>query len=301
MAGAASFIIGGLLHPVERRNPEKNPQEAIAYRSSTSLAGRIAYAWLPLRQDIVLSNLQLAFAGGLTEAEIQQLARAFYAHFLRSFREFFTLALTPAAQRAKLVRIERPEIFFKALEGRRGLLLFGGHTGSWSVTLPAAIRQYPALRNRISILLRPFRPAWLRRIFWQSFRQAGINVLAKRGSMTTILQRLAANQVVGFVMDQHAAPKEGVQVNFFGRPAWTFRSLAVVARRSGAAVVPVAIWRERDGQHVFRLEEPLPPVVTADYDDDIRANTQMYNDALERIIRRHPEQWIWTHRRWKEG
>jgi len=301
MADAASFIIGGLLHPVERSNPEKNPQDAIDYRSPTSLVARIAYAWLPLRQDIVLSNLQLAFAGSLTEAEIQELARAFYAHFLRSFREFFTLALTPAATRAKLVRIERPEIFFKALEAGRGLLLLGGHTGSWSVTLPAAIRQYPDLRNRISILLRPFRPAWLQRIFWESFQRAGINVLAKRGSMSTILQRLAANQVVGFVMDQHAAPREGVRANFFGRPAWTFRSLAVVARRSGAAVVPVAIWRERDGRHVFRLEEPLPPIATASYDDDIRANTQMYNDALERIIRRHPEQWIWNHRRWKDG
>ena len=289
------------MHPVERRNHEQNPQDATASRTPTSLLGRIAYAWLPLRQDIVLSNLQLAFAGGLTEAEIQQLARAFYAHFVRSLGEFFTLALTPAATRAKLVRIENPEIFFKALEGRRGLLLLGGHTGSWSVTLPAAILQYPDLRNRISIVLRPFRPAWLQRIFWASFRRAGINVLAKRRSMTTILQRLAANQVVGFVMDQHAAPREGVRVNFFGRPAWTFRSLAVVARRSGAAVVPVAIWRERDGQHVFRLQEPLPPIVTAAYDDDIRANTQMYNDALERIIRRHPEQWIWNHRRWKDG
>ena len=289
------------MHPVERHNPEGNPRDPSGYQSRPSLAGRIAYAWMPLRQDIVLSNLRLAFGGCLSEAEIQQLSRAFYAHFVRSLREFFTLPLTPAATRTKLVRIENPEIFFKALEAGRGLLLCGGHTGNWSVTLTAAILQYPALRDRISILLRPFRPAWLQRFFWERFRRAGIEVLAKRGSMSTILRRLAANQVVGFVMDQHASPREAVRVNFFGRPAWTFRSLAVVARRSGAAVVPVAIWRERDGTHVFRLEDALPPVVTTDFDDDIRVNTQMYNDALERIIRRHPEQWIWNHRRWKDG
>jgi Kdo2-lipid IVA lauroyltransferase/acyltransferase len=287
------------LNPLERRNQETGPHDPIAY-PPPSLVGKIVYACLPLRQNTVVSNLQLAFGDRLTEAEIRQLARAFYAHFIRSFWEFFALALTPSATRAKLVRIENPEIFFTALEARRGLILLGGHTGSWSVTLTAAILQYPDLRDRISILLRPFRPAWLQRIFWERFRRAGINILEKRRSMNTILRRLAANQVVGFVMDQHASPREGVRVNFFGRPAWTFRSLAVVARRSGAPVVPVAVWREGAG-HVFRLERPIAPIVTPDLEHDIRANTQLYNDALERIIRRHPEQWIWNHRRWKNA
>jgi KDO2-lipid IV(A) lauroyltransferase len=199
-----------------------------------------------------------------------------------------------------MVRIEHPEIFFKALEARRGLILLGGHTGNWSVTLTAVMLRYPDLCGRISVLVRPFRPAWLQRLSWRRFQEAGINILEKRRSMKAILQRLAANQAVGFVMDQHASPKEAVQVDFFGRPAWTFRSLAVIARRSGAAIVPVGVHRE-GRQHVLRLERPIEQVVTADLEHDIRVNTQMYNDALERIIRHHPEQWIWNHRRWKEA
>lgn len=290
------------MNPAGRHDREHLAEDPPHYPTTRAgLAGRIAYALFPLRQNTVLGNLRLAFGDTLNEAELRDLARAFYSHLLRSLWEFLTVGRKPLATQAGLVRIEKPEIFFTALEAGRGVLLFGAHTGNFPVALTAAILQYPELRGRVAIVLRPFRPAWLRNLFWSRFARAGIDVLEKRGSMSEILRRLATSQTVGFVMDQHAAPAEGVRVNFFGRPAWTFRSLAVVARRSGAAVIPAAIWRERDGGHVFRLEAPLATVATADFAADLRVNTQLYNDALERIIRRHPEQWIWNHRRWKDA
>ena len=84
-------------------------------------------------------------------------------------------------------------------------------------------------------------------------------------------------------------------------PAGTFRSLAIIARATGAPVVPAATWRERDGHHVLRFEEPLTPIECDDYDEEIRRNTRAYNAMLERLILRHPEQWWWMHRRWKSG
>jgi len=221
------------------KQPMAISEDRVAYRPRISFVGQIAYACLPLRQDVVLSNMRRAFSDRLCEAEIRDLAQAFYSHFTLSLWEFFTIALRTPAAHAKMVRIEHPEIFFNVLEARRGLILLGGHTGNWSVALTALILHYPELCGRISVLVRPFRPAWLQRLFWRRFQEAGINILEKRRSMKAILQRLAANQAVGFVMDQHASPQEAVQVDFFGRPAWTFRSLAVIARRSGAAIVPV--------------------------------------------------------------
>jgi lauroyl/myristoyl acyltransferase len=88
-------------------------------------------------------------------------------------------------------------------------------------------------------------------------------------------------------------------VPFFGQPAGTFRSLALIARATGAPVIPASAWRERNGHHVLRFEEPLVPIACDDYDEEIRRNTQSYNQALERLILRHPEQWWWMHRRWK--
>jgi len=88
-------------------------------------------------------------------------------------------------------------------------------------------------------------------------------------------------------------------VDFLGHPAGTFKSLAILALSTGAPVIPACSWREPDGTHVLRFEDPLPLIECDDTNEAIRKNTQAYNAALERMLLRHPEQWIWMHRRWK--
>jgi KDO2-lipid IV(A) lauroyltransferase len=68
---------------------------------------------------------------------------------------------------------------------------------------------------------------------------------------------------------------------------------------TSAPVIPASSWREPDGTHVLRFEEPLPLIECDDAGEAIRQNTRAYNAALGRILLRHPEQWIWMHRRWK--
>jgi KDO2-lipid IV(A) lauroyltransferase len=131
------------------------------------------------------------------------------------------------------------------------------------------------------------------------FRKAGLGVLPKKGALDAILDRLGAGDAVAFVLDQHAVGRDGVHSEFFGHPAATFRSLAIVALATGAPVVPLASWREPDGCHVLRFEDPLPLIERDDPDEAIRANTRAYNAVLERLVLRHPEQWFWVHRRWK--
>jgi len=63
--------------------------------------------------------------------------------------------------------------------------------------------------------------------------------------------------------------------------------------------VPASSWREPNGSHVLRFEEPLDPIVDDDAKAELAANTRAYNAALERLVVRHPEQWWWVHRRWK--
>jgi len=99
--------------------------------------------------------------------------------------------------------------------------------------------------------------------------------------------------------DQHASPPDGIAVDFFGHPAWTFKSLAIMALATGAPVVPAWSYREADGRHVLRFEAPLQVLEHDDTNEAIRRNTRAYNAELERLILRRPEQWYWVHRRWK--
>ena len=72
-----------------------------------------------------------------------------------------------------------------------------------------------------------------------------------------MIEGVAAGDAIVFPFDQHAGPPDGIEVDFFGSPAWTFKSLALIALASGGQVLPAASWREQDGRHVLRFEEPV--------------------------------------------
>jgi len=179
------------------------------------------------------------------------------------------------------------------------VLILTGHFGNFEVATAAGLDSYPQARGRFWFVRRPVKPEWLDALVTRRFRRAGFGILPKRGGLDAILDRLAAGDLVVFPFDQHATRKDGVLVEFFGHPAGTFRSLAVIALSTGAPVVPASSWREPDGRHVLRFEEPLAAIEHGDTNEAIRLNTRAYNAALERMIVRHPEQWWWVHRRWK--
>jgi Kdo2-lipid IVA lauroyltransferase/acyltransferase len=267
-------------------------------RLDAPAAGKFMYHCVPIRRRVVMSNLRRAFGASLDDHQIVTLAQGFYAHLLRSLSEFARVNLTPRSLHPP-VRVENVEAILKAHALGKGVLVLSGHFGNWEVVLPQAIESFAQYKGQFHILRRPLRPGLLDRLVTHRMRKSGLEVIPKRGSLQTILDRLGAGDAVVFIMDQHAGARDGVLAEFFGSPAWTFRSLALMALSTKAPVVPAALWREADGSHVLRFEEALWPVDGATADEAIAANTRRYNAVLERIIMRHPEQWFWFHRRWK--
>lgn len=268
-------------------------------RTEPPLGGKLLYHLLPLRRAVVIENLRRVFGEAVPEDEITRLAQAHYAHLARLCLEFLWFPWLSDKRRATMARVENLEALLAAHAQGKGVLVLTGHFGNWEVATAAGLRRYPHARGRLYFVRRPFKPRWVDALVSRRFRRAGLEIVPKRGRLQTILDRLAAHDVVVFPFDQHAARRDGVVVDFFGHPAGTFRSLAILALNTGAPVVPGASWREPDGTHVLRFEEALPVIESEDVDEAIRQNTRAYNAALERLILRHPEQWWWVHRRWK--
>jgi KDO2-lipid IV(A) lauroyltransferase len=261
--------------------------------------GRFLFRYLRLRRKVVLANLGRVFGDTLPAEEIEKLAAAHYGHLWQLALEFLQFRFLSQAQKLARVRVENVEAFVRAYEQGKGVLVLTGHFGNWEVATVAAIAHFPHMRGKFHFVRRAIKPQWLDRVVTRRFNQAGFGVFAKRGSLDAMLERLAANEVIVFPFDQHAGPPDGIEVELFGHPAWTFKSLAIIALATGAPVVPAAGWRDAGGRHVLRFEEPLAPVEHENTSEAIRLNTRAYNRALERLILRHPEQWWWVHRRWK--
>ncbi|MGW8183799.1 MAG: LpxL/LpxP family acyltransferase [Burkholderiales bacterium] len=274
---------------------------ALAERAQTvvPLAGKLLYHLLPLRRGVILENLRRVYGATLPEAEIVRLAQAHYGHLARLVREFLTYRWLPMARRMALVTVQNRAAIEAAHAKGKGLLILTGHFGNWEVSTIAGIRSVSDVRCTFYFVRRPLKPQWFEDLVNRRFRRAGFGVLPKRGALDAILDRLEAGDAIVFPFDQHAGGSDGVRVEFFGHPAGTFRSLAILALATGAPVVPAASWREPDGRHVLRFEEALPVIECEDTNEAIRRNTRAYNAALERLILRHPEQWWWIHRRWK--
>jgi len=261
--------------------------------------GRLLYRVLPVRRKVILENMRRVFGDATPAAEIERLAQAHYGHFGRLVWEFLRFPWLSAEQRRAMVRVENLDALIAALEQGKGVLILTGHFGSFEVATAAGLDSYPQARGRFWFVRRPVKSEWLDGLLTRRFQRAGFGILPKRAGLEAILDKLAAGDLVVFPFDQHAGRKDGVLVEFFGHPAGTFRSLAVIALTTGAPVVPASSWREPDGSHVLRFESPLAPIEDPDANEAIRRNTRAYNAALELMIVRHPEQWWWVHRRWK--
>jgi len=272
---------------------------AQADRAAPSRAARLLYRLLPFRRKVVLDNLRRVYGEVVDDGEIKRLAQAHYGHLSRLLWEFVWFPWLPQARRLAMVRVENLEALLTAHELGKGVLVLTGHFGNFEVATAAGLAQFPQARGRFHFVRRPIRPEWLDRLVTRRFRKAGFGVLPKRGGLDAILDRLAAGDLVVFPFDQHANRKDGVLAEFFGHPAGTFRSLAVIALTTGAPVVPASSWREPNGQHVLRFEAQILPTEHSDTNEAIRLTTRSYNRALERMIVRRPEQWWWVHRRWK--
>jgi KDO2-lipid IV(A) lauroyltransferase len=274
---------------------------ALPMSTSVPLAGRLLFNMLPIRRGVVLDNLRRVFGSAVPLPELHRLAQAHYAHLWRLIVEFVRFRFLSAARKRSLVRVENLDAFADAFHRGDGVIVLAGHFGNWEVATVAGVSSYPEVHGRFHFVRRPIKPGWLDAMVTRRFAKAGMGVIAKRGSIDTIVTRLEAGDVVVFPFDQYAGGADGIDVEFFGQPVGTFKSLAVIALATGAPVVPAGCWREPDGTHVLRFEQPVPVVDVANVNEAIVRTTRAYNAAIERLVLRHPEQWWWVHRRWKSA
>jgi KDO2-lipid IV(A) lauroyltransferase len=256
--------------------------------------GRFAYAVDRRHRTIALTNLAASLPGR-SEAERRGVARSMFEHFGSLLFELLKFDSYTPDQMRTAVDVEGADRVRDAYARGRGVLFFTGHFGYWEIQ---AIVQ-PLVVEPVAVLARPLDNPALDRMLLDIRTRTGNTVINRQGAVRKVLRELQANRAVALLIDQHLHTPDAVYVEFFGRPAATTSALAALALRTGAAVVPVFSLPLDGGRYKLVFESPVPPP-EADTPDAVREFTQRCTDVLEMYVRRHPEQWLWMHRRWRE-
>lgn len=256
--------------------------------------GRALY-WLDAKHRRVgIDNVLKARGMPKSEAEARRIVRGMYEHLGISMAEIAaTDRLLRAGRLGSLVKFVGLENVREALSHGRGAILAVAHLGNWE---PAGIHFSREIRPLWSIV-RPLDNPLLDD-YLESLRQrTGQVIISKFNAADRMREALQANQMLGVLMDQDAR-EDGIFVDFFGRPASTVKSTAILSLRYRSPILPLNIYRER-GQIWMCYDRPIYPDIVSGRPDRVRELTQLVTTRLEQYIRQHPDQWFWFHRRWR--
>lgn len=254
--------------------------------------GDLGWIILPRRRAVTIENLARAFAGGPSRVDLRRLGRRSFQHLGMNLVEscaFFFRPPSVLLSRLELAGVEHLDQ--AAGRSRNGALVLTAHYGNWEL-----LTAFQTLSGfSCSVVVRPLDNPLLDRVVERFRRRSGMEPISKRRGLREILEALRRGRVVAILLDQNASRGEGVFAPFFGIPASTSKSLAVIALRTGAPVVPIFIRRLPGGRHRVEVEPAIPPPA----DRSVASYTAAFNRSIEQMIRTAPEQWFWMHRRWR--
>ena len=271
-----------------------------------ALAFRVAdgLAWVLMRIsrsriDIARDNLRQAFPGRYSEAELGRLVAETYRHFCRVIVEVLHIEHVMRTDNWRdflsFGTDDQCRDVIAALVSGRSVMMVTGHFGNWEI----AGYVLALLGFRGCAIARPLDNShldrWLRR--WRE--ATGQKLIAKNGEFELIEKTLQNGGILATLGDQDAGQR-GLFVPFFNRPASTHKAVALLALEHKPIMVVVGAARIGVGMsYCLYIEDIIDPLDYEKRPDAVKAITVRFTEALERMIRRHPEQYLWIHRRWK--
>ena len=259
-----------------------------AYRIGYA-AARFLDLLLPKLRRVAVRNLSVAFPK-LPAAEHQRIADGVFRTVGRLLVAMARFPSINAANVGDWISYEGLEHYQAAKKLGRGVLIATAHLGNWELSAYS----HALMTEPMNVMVRPLDNALVDRLVESRRTLSGNRLIFKKDAARSVLKALKNNEPVGVLIDQNTTPSEGVFIDFLGKPACAGVGFVKLAHHAQAPVIPgFALWNEATQRYVLHF---LPEVPLS---GDVPADTQRVHAVLEEVIRRHPDQWLWIHRRWK--
>jgi len=226
-------------------------------------------------------------------------ARPAIAEAGRLIAELPYLWLRPASEPIlDRVQWDNAELIVAAHAQRRGIVFLTPHMGCFEVTAQAYAERFGAAHGPISVMYRPARKRWLRALVDRSRNRANLAAVpATLAGVRQMMRALKRGEAVGLLPDQVPPDGMGVWAPFFGKPAYTMTLAARLAAQTGAVLL--LAWGERLAHGVGYMVHLAPYDAGAGADAAQAESAAAINRAMEGLIRRRPQQYLWGYDRYK--
>lgn len=258
--------------------------------------GRLSWLVQPKRRRLADENMRLALPN-MSDRERRKKVRQVFEHFGVSGVDMLRLDMFRAqsGDMERYFELEGTEHLREAYALGRGVLFLTGHVGFWE----AGNFAIPELGFPFDVVAKPMKNP-LSDDFVVRLRESfGARVLDSKKGARRILKSLQEGRGVAILLDQHISPPGAVQVDFFGRKAFTTTAITNMAMKYNIPVVPIFIYRLPNYRYKIATEQMMI-LENGDDPDLVRHNTQLLTDRIEAAARQDVTQWFWMHKRWRE-
>lgn len=262
------------------------------------LAKFLAFAFMKLKKKrfhVVMTNLDLAFGETKTKEEKLEIAKKCYYNFAKYLGINFILNQNTTKQKIlKQVVFKNEHFLLDAMKSGRPIIVTTAHFGQWEIFgLAVAAHFGPS-----SALGRKLDSSVMDKILRANRAQFDVELIDKNGGAKDILKALKARRIVGILVDQNTAPKDGIKVQFFGKDVLHTPAASVLAQKTNALIINAFIYQKGENLNEICFEQPID-ISTFDKEDAVQKATQMQCGACEEMVRARPEEYFWFHQRFK--
>jgi len=269
----------------------------LTWRGAYRLGALIGLAMhrLNIRRSVAMTNLDIVYGEAKTPAEKDEIYRQSLLNFGRQAVNYLRMPLMDDAFWQNDFRLINEDVLRRAYNRGKGVILLYMHFGPWE--MPGGRISHAGYP--LAVVAKRIKNPVIDKLVVQARAAMTLGTIGHRDSMERIREGLRRGEGIIMVLDQNMKRNQGVFVEWLGRPASTVRSVAWLARETGAPVITG--WARQRGPKDFEMTmtEEIPWEAHPDPAEELLVNTRNYVRAVEQHIRAMPEEWFWLHRRWK--
>ncbi len=261
--------------------------------------GTIIHSLLRKRRKSALNNLHLALGKEKTAEEIERICRDCFKNIGKDMMETSYCFDFEESHLKRLIKLEGKEHLDHALSGGNGVIGLTAHLGNFPLMAIRIVNEgYP-----LSLVVRDPENLRIAKLIGSARDAMGMESIPDKPRLTCVsrcLKALKENRILLLQIDQNA-PATECWVDFFGYLVPTFKGPIIFSLRTCAPILPMFIIRNPDGLHKITIHPAFELTTTGNAREDMTSNLARLTKIVEAVIREHPEQWWWIHRRFKRA